>query len=82
MSIILDKINYSYSEGTAYQIQALKNVNLEIKDDKCVQEVLNFLHTFSAVRCKLNRDSRFLWRCHLQAPLSHFYTHSAHVPCV
>mgnify|MGYP000240715401 CR=1 FL=1 len=28
MSLILDKINYVYSEGTAYQIQALKDVNL------------------------------------------------------
>lgn len=36
MSIILDKINYSYSEGTAYQIQALKNVNLEIKDGQFI----------------------------------------------
>lgn len=30
-SIILDKINYSYSEGTAYQIQALKDINLQIE---------------------------------------------------
>ena len=36
MSIILDKINYSYSEGTAYQIQALKNVNLEIEDGQFI----------------------------------------------
>ena len=36
MSIILDKINYSYSEGTAYQIQALKNVNFEIKDGQFI----------------------------------------------
>ena len=32
MSIILDKVNFVYSEETAYQIQALKDVNLEIKD--------------------------------------------------
>lgn len=29
-SIILDKVNYVYSEETAYQIQALKDVSLEI----------------------------------------------------
>lgn len=28
--IILDKINYTYSDGTAYEIQALKDVNLQI----------------------------------------------------
>lgn len=32
MSIILDKINYVYSQGTAYEIQALKNINLKIED--------------------------------------------------
>ena len=31
-SIILDKVNYSYSEGTAYQIQALKDINLKIEE--------------------------------------------------
>lgn len=36
MSIILDKINYVYSEENAYQIQALKNVNLEIKDGQFI----------------------------------------------
>ena len=36
MSLILDKINYVYSEGTAYQIQALKDVNLEIKDGQFI----------------------------------------------
>ena len=30
MSIILDKVNYCYSEGTAYQIQALKDINLKL----------------------------------------------------
>ena len=30
MALILDKVNYVYSEGTAYQIQALKDINLEI----------------------------------------------------
>ena len=30
MSIILDKVNYIYSEKTAYQVQALKNINLKI----------------------------------------------------
>ena len=27
MSIILDKVNYTYSEGTAYEIHALKDIN-------------------------------------------------------
>ena len=29
MSIILDKVNFVYSEETAYQIQALKDVHYE-----------------------------------------------------
>lgn len=36
MSIILDKVNYIYSPGTAYQIQALKDINLEIKDGQFI----------------------------------------------
>ena len=36
MSIILDKVNYVYSEETAYQIQALKDVNLEIGDGRFI----------------------------------------------
>lgn len=36
MSIILDKVNYVYSEGTAYQIQALKDVNLKIEDGQFI----------------------------------------------
>ena len=36
MSLILDKIYYVYSEGTAYQIQALKDVNLEIRDGQFI----------------------------------------------
>lgn len=36
MPIILDKINYVYSAETAYQIQALKDVNLEIKDGQFI----------------------------------------------
>lgn len=36
MSIILDKVNYSYSEGTAYQIQALKDINLQIEDGQFI----------------------------------------------
>ena len=28
--IILDKINYVYSENTAYELQALKDINLQI----------------------------------------------------
>ncbi len=29
-SILIDHVNYSYSEGTAYQIQALKDINLKL----------------------------------------------------
>lgn len=36
MSIILDKVNYVYSEETAYQIQALKDINLEILDGQFI----------------------------------------------
>lgn len=35
-SIILDKINYSYSEGTAYQIQALKDINLQMEEGQFI----------------------------------------------
>lgn len=31
MSIILDKVNYSYSEGSAYKVQALQDINLKIE---------------------------------------------------
>ena len=36
MSLVLNHINYVYSEGTAYQIQALKDINLEIKDGQFI----------------------------------------------
>lgn len=36
MSIVLEKVNYIYSEETAYQIQALKDVNLTIEDGQFV----------------------------------------------
>jgi energy-coupling factor transport system ATP-binding protein len=36
MSIILDKVNYVYSEGTAYRIQALRDINLQIKDGEFI----------------------------------------------
>ena len=36
MSIILDKVNYVYSTGSAYEIQALKNINLQIEDGQFV----------------------------------------------
>ncbi len=32
MSIILNKVNYAYSIGTAYEVQALKDINLKIED--------------------------------------------------
>lgn len=36
MSIILDKVNYIYSTGSAYEIQALKNINLKIEDGQFI----------------------------------------------
>ena len=36
MSIILDKVNHSYSAGTAYQVQALKDINLKIEDGEFI----------------------------------------------
>jgi len=36
MSLILDKVSYKYSQGTAYEIKALDNVSLEIKDGEFV----------------------------------------------
>lgn len=36
MSIILDKINYIYGQGTAYEMHALKDINLEIKDGQFI----------------------------------------------
>jgi energy-coupling factor transport system ATP-binding protein len=36
MSIILDKINYVYGEGTAYRTQALKDINLQIHDGEFI----------------------------------------------
>lgn len=36
MSIIVDKVNYVYSEGTAYEIKALQDINLEIKDGEFI----------------------------------------------
>jgi energy-coupling factor transport system ATP-binding protein len=36
VSIILDKINYIYSQDTAYQIQALKDINLVIGDGEFI----------------------------------------------
>ena len=36
MSIILDKVNYTYSAGTAYEVQALKDINLKIEDGEFI----------------------------------------------
>ena len=36
MSIILDKVNYWYSEDSAYRVQALKDINLKIEDDEFI----------------------------------------------
>ena len=36
MPIILDKVNYIYGQGTAYEMYALKDINLEIKDGQFI----------------------------------------------
>lgn len=36
MSMILDKVNYTYSAGTAFEVQALKNINLKIGDGEFI----------------------------------------------
>lgn len=36
MSIIVDQLNYIYGHGTAYEIQALKSINLSIKDGEFI----------------------------------------------
>ena len=36
MSIILDKVNYEYSAGTAYNVHALKDINLKIEDGEFI----------------------------------------------
>lgn len=36
MSIILDKVDYIYSEGTVYESQALKNINLKVEDGEFI----------------------------------------------
>ncbi|MGN0335108.1 MAG: energy-coupling factor transporter ATPase [Lachnospiraceae bacterium] len=36
MSIKLEHVNYTYSSGTAYEIHALKDVNLEIRDGEFI----------------------------------------------
>lgn len=36
MPIIVDKVNYVYSEGTAYEIKALDDINLKIEDGEFI----------------------------------------------
>lgn len=36
MSIILDKVSYTYSAKTAYEVQALKNISLKISDGEFI----------------------------------------------
>ncbi len=36
MPIILDKVNYIYSEGISYEVKALNNINLKIEDGQFV----------------------------------------------
>ena len=63
MSLILDKINYVYSEGTAYQIQALKDVNLEIRDGQFIGVIghtlsISYLRQPFSMMCVLDRKIR------------------------
>lgn len=36
MSIILDHVNYVYAKGTAYEVKALKDINLKIEDGQFI----------------------------------------------
>ena len=36
MSIILNNVSFTYGEGTAYEMQALKNVTLKIDDGEFI----------------------------------------------
>lgn len=36
MSILINELNYVYSSGTAYEIHALKDVNLKIEDGEFI----------------------------------------------
>lgn len=36
MSIVLDKVNYIYGKGTAYEMQALRDVSLTISEDEMI----------------------------------------------
>ena len=36
MSIILNNVNYVYGEGTSQEVNALKNINLTIKDGQFI----------------------------------------------
>ena len=36
MSILINELNYIYSSGTAYEIHALKDVNLKIEDGEFI----------------------------------------------
>ena len=36
MSIVLEHVSYTYSPGTAYEIHALKDINLEIQDGQFI----------------------------------------------
>ena len=36
MSILLNHVNYIYSQGSAYEMYALKDINLEIKDGQFI----------------------------------------------
>ena len=68
MSLILDKINYVYSEGTAYQIQALKDVNLEIKDGQFIGVIggTSSLCSFNVPTCeKISRGVPCMTTCPL-----------------
>ena len=60
MSIIVDKVNYVYSQGTAYEIQALKNINLKIEDGEFIGIIGHTGSGKGNFRCNILQRSRHL----------------------
>ena len=58
MSIILDKVNYVYSMGTAYEVWALRNINLKIEDGEFIGIIG---HTGRSEERRVGKECG--WRC-------------------